>query len=209
LHISTDPWVWIGVFFTLAVLSFLYKDNPFYKLAEHAVVGVSIGYSLVFIITLGLKPRLVEPLLAGEWWYVFPGIVGILYLTRFIRKYSWISRWPIAFAMGIGAGLALGPVAQMYIVVQTRATMIPLFGGGMTIIDSLTAIVIVFGTLAGLAYFFFSKEHKGTYGKFTTVGIWILMIGFGATFGYTVMGRISLFIGRVQFLMGTWLGIQL
>ncbi len=35
-------------------------------------------------------------------------------------------------------------------------------------------------------------------------GIWILMIGFGASFGYTVMGRISLFVQRIQFVGEDW-----
>ena len=34
------------------------------------------------------------------------------------------------------------------------------------------------------------------------------MLGFGASFGYTVMARISLLIGRIQFLMGDVLGIM-
>jgi hypothetical protein len=33
------------------------------------------------------------------------------------------------------------------------------------------------------------------------------MISFGASFGYTVMGRLSLLIGRIQFLLKDWLGI--
>jgi hypothetical protein len=33
------------------------------------------------------------------------------------------------------------------------------------------------------------------------------MISFGAHFGYTVMARLSLLIGRVQFLTVDWLGI--
>jgi len=33
------------------------------------------------------------------------------------------------------------------------------------------------------------------------------MVSFGASFGYTVMGRMSLLIGRVMFLMRDWLGI--
>jgi hypothetical protein len=32
------------------------------------------------------------------------------------------------------------------------------------------------------------------------------MVGFGATFGYNVMGRISLLIGRFLFLFTDWLG---
>jgi hypothetical protein len=33
------------------------------------------------------------------------------------------------------------------------------------------------------------------------------MITFGASFGYTVMGRISLLVGRITFLLDDWLGI--
>jgi len=32
------------------------------------------------------------------------------------------------------------------------------------------------------------------------------MIAFGAHFGYTVMARLSLLIGRVQFLVDDWIG---
>ena len=40
-------WPTIGAILTLSIYSFLYKDNPFYKFAEHLVVGVSAGYYLV------------------------------------------------------------------------------------------------------------------------------------------------------------------
>ena len=39
---------WIAVFLTLAIFSFLYKDNAFYKIAEHLFVGVSAGYWMSF-----------------------------------------------------------------------------------------------------------------------------------------------------------------
>jgi len=32
---------WVAAFLTLSIFSFLYKDNPFYKFAEHLMVGVS------------------------------------------------------------------------------------------------------------------------------------------------------------------------
>jgi hypothetical protein len=67
-------------------------------------------------------------------------------------------------------------------------------------------VVLILGTLAALIYFFFSRPHKGPFfGTGSKLGIWILMIGFGATFGFTVMGRISLLIGRIQYLLGDWL----
>jgi hypothetical protein len=53
------------------------------------------------------------------------------------------------------------------------------------------------GVVSGLFYFFFSVEHKGVFGKVSRVGIYFLMITFGASFGFAVMGRISLLIGRL------------
>jgi hypothetical protein len=39
------------------------------------------------------------------------------------------------------------------------------------------------------------------------VGVWYLMITFGAAFGFTVMGRIALLADRVEFLLDDWLWI--
>ena len=61
--------------------------------------------------------------------------------------------------------------------------------------------------MCGLVYFFISLEHKGGIKIIAKTGIFILMIGFGASFGLTVMGRVSLLIDRIQFLLGNWLGL--
>ena len=63
----------------------------------------------------------------------------------------------------------------------------------------------MFGILVCTVYFFFSIEHKGAVGTAARVGIWFLMITFGAGFGYTVMGRIALLSGRLEFLYDDWL----
>ena len=68
-------------------------------------------------------------------------------------------------------------------------------------------MILVFGTVCALIYFFFSVPHRGPIGGMATAGIWIMMIGFGASFGYTVMARLSLLIGRVLFLLKDWLGL--
>ncbi len=67
------------------------------------------------------------------------------------------------------------------------------------------SFTVVVGVVCGLIYFFFSLEHKGMFGWTSQVGIYILMVAFGATFGYTVMARVSLLIGRMSDL-GIWLG---
>ena len=65
-----------------------------------------------------------------------------------------------------------------------------------------------------VAYFLF-LEFKSSFGrtfqKITGVsgeiGKWVMMVAFGASFGATVMGRLTLLLGRLRFLFGTWLPI--
>jgi hypothetical protein len=66
-------------------------------------------------------------------------------------------------------------------------------------------IVVFAGVMATLVYFFFSVEHKGPVKAVSRVGVWFLMVAFGASFGYTVMARLSLLIGRIEFLFRDWI----
>ena len=63
-------------------------------------------------------------------------------------------------------------------------------------------VLLLLGLLASLVYFYFSVAHKGVVGKVSRVGVWVLMIGFGASFGLTVQGRLSLAIGRAYSVLG-------
>jgi hypothetical protein len=72
--------------------------------------------------------------------------------------------------------------------------------------DALDNLLMFVGVLMVLVYFFFSLEHRGAVGGMSRLGIWFLMLGFGAAFGYTVMGRVSLLIGRMNFLVIDWIG---
>ena len=53
---------WVIVFLTLCIFSFLYKDNPFYKAAEHLYVGVSAGYVAVISFWQQIQPNLLPML---------------------------------------------------------------------------------------------------------------------------------------------------
>lgn len=190
-------WTTFGAIMTLSTFSFLYKDNPFYKIAEHLVVGVSAGYFVILLYYNGLVPKLLDPIQQGMWWYFVPGLLGVLMWFRFSKKLSWISRYPIAFYIGIATGVAIPVEMKARVNIQLAAIMDkPAFELGW--FAGVSDIFIVIGSLCALFYFFFSKAHKGVFGGLAKTGIYILMVGFGASFGYTVMARISLFIQRVQ-----------
>ena len=141
--------------------------------------------------------------------YLVPLIMGIMLIWRLAPNGSWISRWPLAFIIGTTAGIRLIGFLHADFLGQIRNTIISLVVSspdtGFDFWDSLKNIVIVIGVLATLVYFFFSIEHKGYVGKIAKLGIWFLMITFGAAFGYTVMGRIALLAIRIEFLLNDWL----
>lgn len=196
---STDIGVWIAAFATIGLISFLFKENPLYRIIENLYVGISAGYA----ITLGIdnvKNLAFKPMIdKGKYQLLIPIILGILLYTRYFKKLYWISRIPMGLLIGIGTGLAIRGVILSDVVNQIKACFVPL--------NSFNNIFIVVGTLIVLFYFFFTVEHKGVSGRLATWGRWVMMIGFGASFAGTATGRISLFIGRLQYLLGNWLGI--
>jgi hypothetical protein len=265
---------WVAATLTIAIFSFLYRDNPFYRFAEHLYVGVSAAFGVVIFWYQDVWPLLVgnfrDYMAAGNrieaWILIFPAILGLLMWTRFFPKIGWISRWPLGFTIGIGAGLGITGGIQGFILPQLKATMLPLgnpvgpltFGHGILFVVVVSGLafalgfrrlsqmssgwksflsilvgmalfillfpvlkvpwlvkgwsaiaadnlIIVVGVVTTLLYFYFSREHTGLLGTGSRVGIVAIMISFGASFGYTVMARVSLLIGRCYFLINEWI----
>jgi len=207
---------WVAAFLTLGIISFLYRDNPWYKVCESIFVGISAGYwfvTLFFDNILGLfwagitreDPNYM--LLVGA-------VLGVMMLLRLVPSIGWISRWPLSFVVGATAGFYLINYFSSNVMLQVSSTLLPLLSPGFgqplfssSLYDVVGNIIVAAGTFTGLVYFFFSKEHKGAFGHAAKIGIWTIMITFGASFGYTVMSRMSLLIGRMEFIFGNWLGM--
>ncbi len=271
---------WIGIFLTFAILSYLYKDNPFYKLAEHLFVGVSIGYVVTQQYYNVLRPNLLDHLAERPWYlpnvYWIPLVlVAMLFTKAASRKLAWVGRYPIAFVVALYAGIQINAVAEsdlaQQITISTRSVVVakhdvndpattvedlatlPGFtppvarkveqarAGGMRFatLDDLgqvpgltddqrndlaaargsvagldaqasvapgehywfgivSRVLLLIGLLASLVYFYFSIEQKGPIKKIARFGVYVLMIGFGASFGYTVQGRLALAVGRAM-----------
>ena len=195
--------VWCVVLLTLSIFSYLYGDNPFYKAAEHIFVGISAGY--IFTITFWdtiwpnlfgrLFPDYVKAGFEFDWTYIFPFILGVFMLFRLSKKYDWLSRISIAYIVGMMAGLKFYVFLNSNLLTQIKASTVNLSGSYLSIMNE---VIILIGVISGLVYFFFSKEHTGVVGKVSRIGVYFLMIKFGASFGFAVMGRISLLIGRFE-----------
>ncbi|HVP58142.1 MAG TPA: hypothetical protein VMU02_08585 [bacterium] len=199
--------VWINAFVTLCILSFLYKDNPFFRFAESLFAGLSLGYYIGLTMQNTLKPNLLTPVIHEfgqnfNYLLIIPAALGVLLYFRYIPRVSWMARIALAVYVGYYSGVYLLQKLHGEILPQSRDTVLPVTRGG---VNALWNIVMIIGVFSVLIYFYFSAEHKGAVGRVSRVGIWFLMISFGASFGYTVMARVSLLMGRFSFLVNTWI----
>lgn len=212
-------WLSVAGLATIAVLSFLYNDNSLYKVAEHFFVGIAAGYVVCAEFYNVFLPNLWNPLTSGtDYWLVIPLLLGLALFTRFSNNIGWISRWPMSVIIGTYAGLAVIGFASGDMVLQVQASLIPVFEPAtvskfsgdpsvMNFLDILRNPLFTLGLIAVLFYFFFSIEHKGGLKHIAVVGTTLLMIGFGAGYGYTVMTRIALLFDRFYFLFVEWLQV--
>jgi hypothetical protein len=211
--VSTEISVWIAAFFTLCILSFLYRDNPFFRFAESTFAGISLGYYIGNTFDQTFMPNLYDPLVAAATpaadraWLIFAMLVGVLLYARYVKRLAGLSRWALAIYVGYSMGLQMMQKLQGDVQPQAADTIMSLGAGLSGPGEWIGNVVMVAGVLSVLVYFFFSAEHRGALGKFSRLGVWFLMISFGASFGYTIMGRVSILIGRVSYLLTDWLGI--
>lgn len=200
MNITNDIWTWVAALGMIAIFSFIFKENPIYRLCEHIYVGAAAGYA-ISVNVKAIADNAWTPITQdGKLSLLIPVALGILLYARFFKNIAWLSRWSMSFMVGIGSGLAIYGGVNSQFLQQIRATMVPL--------NSLNNILLVFGVLSILLYFFFSKEHQGAVKHVANLGRWVMMITFGVSFGNVVMGRISLLLGAFEQILGDWLGLM-
>lgn len=143
--LSKSIGVWCAALLTIGILTFLYKDNPFYKVCESILIGVSAAYWMVNGFWTTLVPNLFGKLAPGlvrevaipslpvsetpglDMALAFvPLLLGLMLLWRLAPKGGWISVWPLAFIIGTTAGIRLVASIEADLLAQASATIRPL-----------------------------------------------------------------------------------
>ena len=93
--------IWIGALCTLAIFSFLLRENPFFRTAEHLFIGLAAGLGIFYgyqtIVSNAWTPLFnPDPGEARKWFLIVPLVLGVLLYTRFLKR-EVISRIPLAF----------------------------------------------------------------------------------------------------------------
>jgi hypothetical protein len=188
--------IWVFCVYSM----FLVKDNPAFRVAEHACLGVAMGNTVVLALK-NISDIAITPLMEGKIQWIIPFIVGAVILSRASRRYGWIGIPSIAVLLGIGTALAFRGNIDAYFVAYIRATgSITSLAGTMTPIDNL--IVITF-TIGAMLPFIFTVEHKGPLRWGARFGRIALMVYFGSQYGNMMMTRMTWLAARMLVLLQT------
>ena len=213
---------WLAAFLTLAVFSFLYRDNPFYKFAEHLFVGVSAAYWMVLGFWSTLWPNAVVPLFPDaalavgatppaqrDLIILVPVILGLMMLLKMVPRYASWGNYTTAFIIGTTAGYSLVRYLRSDFIYQLGSiikSVIP-ESANIGLPEVFNSIFILLATISALYYFLRIRTNKRSANFISRCGLLVLMTAFGVSFGSAVMGRVTLLVDRLYFLFSDWMGI--
>ena len=206
---------------TLAIYSFLIKENPFFRFFEHLYIGIATGILIIASIRTFIWPEVLKLMLGfdrvpfpdGSYpeeynslylLLLIPMAFGSLYYFILSPKHNWLAQLVLGFQLGYTGGNAFKGVINE-IVPQLSDSFRPLYVAG-SVQSSINNVVFVITLLSVLSYFFFTfKQNKGgTLSRASYLGRWMMMGCFGAFFGTTIMARMALLVERLSFLINDW-----
>ena len=218
--------VLLGGIGTLAIFSFLIKENPFYRFFEHLFIGLAAGVGPVLVVRDFLWPQILAPMLGYDvvtfpdgtvatpyqplyLLYLVPMAFGMLYYCIYSRQYAWLAKVVIGFSLGASGALAIrGFFGETMPQIIGSFKPLVVFAPGTDVVawDATLSNWVFVGTLLFvLNYFIFTVGKPGSLqGRMAGVGRPLLMVCFGAFFGSTVMARLALLVERVQFMANEW-----
>lgn len=205
LDLASVIQIWLAALFTIWIYSIAFRDNVFFKFAEHTFVGAAAGHSIVYGVD-NVRRYGWDPLMKGAWLYAVVFLLGIVLYARYHKKYFWLSRFPLAMMVGIGIGLSMRATvtAEFIAQIQSTAAMKVLGVDAWTGFSNLLFILIVL-TVVYFFIFTFPGMHKGGLGIVSRIARYGMMAAFGYSFANTVLSRFNMIFGRLDFLMSQWL----
>lgn len=177
---------WLASGLALAALSFLVRDNPASRLAEHLFAGLSVGYAAVLAVKGTLLPSWWAPLRAGNLAGLFiPTLLGLLLLGSLHAATRRFAGWGLAALAGFGAGAAIPRIVESHVLRQIHPALADLPGGGL----------VAWASLAASALVLLHTTATGTPGpvrkRLEGAGGLCLTAFLGAAFGAGVPGRFA------------------
>ena len=209
----------VGFILTILVFSYIFGDNPLFRLTMHIFIGVSVGFAAVVVVYNVIIFQLVVPLVQnplGSLSLLPPFIVGIwLLITKASPRLARFGNPTLAYLVGAGAATAIGGAVLGTLFPQINASGV-LFDFDTAPATGLTmgayfvrGLIILVGTVTTLLFFHFGMrarkdqpaERPRWIQDLGQVGLVFIAITLGSLFAGVYAAALTALIERMNFLI--------
>lgn len=211
----------IGALLTLMVFSYLIGDNGLFRFAIHLFIGVAAGFASAVAVRNVILPQLILPLVDlalgraayGSFLSLVPFVLSALLFAKASNRFQRLGNVSMAFLVGIGAAAAVGGAVLGTIFPQTTAAMnlldfssIQAGDNAERIVEIISRLISLVGTLATLIYFHFSilpsESESGVRNplieRIGKIGQGFIAVTFGVMFAGVFSATVTALIERIQ-----------
>jgi hypothetical protein len=219
MNVADLSGMFVGLFLTLCVFSYLLGDNAFFRVAIHIFIGVVAAYTLAVAFYNVIWPQLILPLITGgqadRLFVLVPLLLGALLLTKAAPRLTGWGGISVAYLVGVAVATAIGGAVLGTLFPQIGAA-INLFdrrnmpdGGIDVVLAAVDSLIILVGTVATLVYFQFSARASANQPPkrprwvdgIALIGQIFIAISFGTIFAGTYAAALTAFVERWHFLV--------
>ena len=158
----------VGLVLTLAIFTYILGDNALFRLGIHIFIGAAAGYAAVTAIMSVIWPHLLLPLISGSnlerLYTLVPLILSLALLLKVSPGLARLGNPAVAYLVGVGVAAALGGAVMGTIFPQVTASTnlldLGAFPAGERIWALIKGIIVLFGTVATLAYFHYGARPR-------------------------------------------------
>ena len=207
MNIFSDLGTIIALALTIAVFSGFFRPNPVYRFAESLFIGVSAGYFAVIWYFSIIKPAY-KSAINGDLLILIPLLAGLLLFipSNSEASYSKLRFLPAAFIVIVTSAINIPVYFSAFIQEMIRTSILPLVSfdesgaiqTDMTINAILSIVCIVSAMMFLVARYRNSNRFVNTLGE---IGRFFVLVAIGSAFAYTLLSRLILFMGKIEFII--------
>jgi hypothetical protein len=180
-----DPYVlfWLAVaaFQVIGCMTLVWKVNPYFRIIEQILIGSGTAHMMMYGLE-AVRTGAIDKITKGSFTLAIPLLLGVILLSR-VTPAKWLARYPTSILIGIGIGIGLIGIMEAQVLSQIRKIGDNMLGLPIGSIDWISALLAAIGSVTSLAYFIYTREHKGGLGVVSRIGRIVLMGGFGVGWG--------------------------
>jgi hypothetical protein len=172
-----DLWPLVGIFMAVAIPSYVFFPNIVYSILTAMIIGAYSGH---FTATNWptIMGQAVNPAAGGSIIAIIALILAAMMFTTWFDNYRWLARYPTAFLMGTGLGVAFRALVSAQIIDLIDQSIVPLIAD--TALQSFSNIYFVLAFVFTFYYFLFGFDLKGPWRTLNRASRLFILMALGA-----------------------------